>query len=281
MKEKGFTLIELLAVIVILAIIALIAVPIVLNIIEDARKESDERSVELYASAVKNGIAAHQLNGGIVPPGTYELLENGKELKRIDGTETFKVDYDGDVVCTTTQIYADGNIYLEGCTVNGGEEMPPYGTKQGETSDEESGDDAPTQVYKPQYYSWSSGSINGALPTGATLKASDLGKTNYLAFDVELDEENNQKVTAAYACFTINGTEYCLKGGDEGAAYATNQAIMQEAFGESDCSFENDYSHCDADGLSATAHSNGSVSAFGGSAICAVSGDGDFECIEY
>ena len=36
--RKGFTLIELLAVIVILAIIALIAVPIVLGIIDDAKK---------------------------------------------------------------------------------------------------------------------------------------------------------------------------------------------------------------------------------------------------
>ena len=47
MKNKGFTLIELLAVIVILAIIALIAVPIILNIIDDARKEGNKRSIEL------------------------------------------------------------------------------------------------------------------------------------------------------------------------------------------------------------------------------------------
>ena len=40
--KKGFTLIELLAVIVILAIIALIATPIVLNIVENAQRGSDE-----------------------------------------------------------------------------------------------------------------------------------------------------------------------------------------------------------------------------------------------
>ena len=44
MHKKGFTLIELLAVIVILAIIALIATPIVLNIINDAKEESELRS---------------------------------------------------------------------------------------------------------------------------------------------------------------------------------------------------------------------------------------------
>ena len=39
-KNKGFTLVELLAVIVILAIIALIAVPVIMNIIDRARKSA-------------------------------------------------------------------------------------------------------------------------------------------------------------------------------------------------------------------------------------------------
>lgn len=37
MKKNGFTLIELLAVIVILAIIALISVPLILNVIDEAK----------------------------------------------------------------------------------------------------------------------------------------------------------------------------------------------------------------------------------------------------
>ena len=44
MKNKGFTLIELLAVIVILAIIALITVPVVINIINNAKKGAAEDS---------------------------------------------------------------------------------------------------------------------------------------------------------------------------------------------------------------------------------------------
>jgi len=40
MKKKGFTLIELLAVIIILAVVSLIATPIVLNVINDARKSA-------------------------------------------------------------------------------------------------------------------------------------------------------------------------------------------------------------------------------------------------
>lgn len=53
MKNKGFTLIELLAVIVILAIIALIATPIILGIIDDARKSSQVRSAQYVVEAVQ------------------------------------------------------------------------------------------------------------------------------------------------------------------------------------------------------------------------------------
>ncbi len=52
-NQKGFTLIELLAVIVILAIIALIATPIVLNIINKARKSAAADSVYGVMEALK------------------------------------------------------------------------------------------------------------------------------------------------------------------------------------------------------------------------------------
>ena len=113
--KKGFTLIELLAVIVILAIIALIATPIILGIINDAREKANERSVELYASAVKNGIAAYQLTGLTAPKSFSDLT----------------IEYDGDVVCLTQELYEDGTFYLEGCKVNGSEKEYSYGTKQG------------------------------------------------------------------------------------------------------------------------------------------------------
>ena len=96
MRKNGFTLIELLAVIVILAIIALIATPIILGIINDAREESNERSVELYASAVRNGIAAHQLRGTSAPKSFSDLT----------------IQYDGDVKCSVQELYEDGSFYL-------------------------------------------------------------------------------------------------------------------------------------------------------------------------
>lgn len=65
--KKGFTLIELLAVIVILAIIALIATPVILNIIEDSRESSYQRSIEIYLKAVQNAIMEKNMQSHFNP----------------------------------------------------------------------------------------------------------------------------------------------------------------------------------------------------------------------
>ena len=58
MKAKnGFTLIELLAVIVILAVIALIATPMIMGVIDEARKGAARSSAYAYIHAVENEIA--------------------------------------------------------------------------------------------------------------------------------------------------------------------------------------------------------------------------------
>lgn len=57
MNKKGFTLVELLAVIVILAIIALIATPIILGVIDDARKGAAKSSALGFVDAVEKSIA--------------------------------------------------------------------------------------------------------------------------------------------------------------------------------------------------------------------------------
>ena len=120
MKNKGFTLIELLAVFVILAIIALIAVPIVMNIVENSIVESRERSVELYASAIKNAVARKSLTSNSSLNGEFTSSEDRKILtSKLLGT-TLNVEYDGDkVICSRVSIYEDGKIYLAGCSVNG------------------------------------------------------------------------------------------------------------------------------------------------------------------
>ena len=113
MKEKGFTLIELLAVIVILAIIALIATPIILGIIKDTKKEADERSVEMYVSALKNAIVQQQLDGSKPIIGTFST-DNGKDIL-LNGEPVFTVDYDGpEITIDRIDIYEDGSVYIQG-----------------------------------------------------------------------------------------------------------------------------------------------------------------------
>jgi len=90
--KKGFTLIELLAVIVILAIILLITMPVVLNVINEARKGAFEASARGLVKAAENEYMKNALSGTseivtytfedsvqTVEPGTYpDLSFSGK-----------------------------------------------------------------------------------------------------------------------------------------------------------------------------------------------------------
>ena len=93
----GFTLIELLAVIVILAIISLIAVPIVINIINDSKKSSDEQAVELYLDTVEKTITKKQLNDPNFNPDKCEIKDNGdlKCYKNNELIDTLQVEMKG------------------------------------------------------------------------------------------------------------------------------------------------------------------------------------------
>ena len=104
MKSKGFTLMELLAVIVILAIIALIAVPIVLTIIRDSNKETNKRSVDMYAKAVENAITQYQMKENKTPT-TKKDIEDYIQLD--------KKNIDCDV-----NLNKDGSIYIYNCKKN-------------------------------------------------------------------------------------------------------------------------------------------------------------------
>jgi len=232
--KKGFTLIELLAVIVILAIIALIATPIILGIINDARRESNERSAELYASAVRNAIASYQLTHPNAPTKFSDL----------------DIQYDGEVECAKEELYADGSFYITDCTVNDVEVEYTYGKKQY------------VQVYKPQYYLFEISFFGTVGETAAPSNPSSVpptGEIRYLGYDV-----TDGKITAAYACFTRNETEYCLKGYDI-EAYEINVNIIKDAYSavvDTDSCFFGDNNNSCVDGERADAHSNGVVAAF-------------------
>ena len=90
-KKKGFTLVELLAVIVILVIIALIATPIILNVINDAKKEAAKDSFYGYMDAIEKAIIVNDIDEeeGFPTPdsnGCYNLKELNEKVN-IKGTK--------------------------------------------------------------------------------------------------------------------------------------------------------------------------------------------------
>ena len=117
MSNKAFTLIELLAVIVILAIIALIAVPIVVNIIDDSKKSSNEESIKMYGKAIENAAGNYFLKH---PNSKTVTVQNLKDENLIN--------YDGSQVeCKIEKIYKSGKVYLKDCTVGGTKVDYTYG----------------------------------------------------------------------------------------------------------------------------------------------------------
>ena len=104
--KKGFTLIELLAVIVILAVIALIATPLIINVIDEARKGAAEDSMNHYIDAVELSLVraevTSQENGNSSIDGLYETKDGNLYL---DGNKKFDVEIKGTVPADGSEIY--------------------------------------------------------------------------------------------------------------------------------------------------------------------------------
>ena len=123
-NKKGFTLVELLAVIVILAIIALIATPIILNVIDSARKNAAINSAYGYMEAIEKSVVLSGFSGddaaspkmATIENGTYTISDNGKTITSSkEGATPIKVNFKGDAPDNNGTItYDEGKV--SGCT---------------------------------------------------------------------------------------------------------------------------------------------------------------------
>lgn len=116
-SNKGFTLIELLAVIVILAIIALIATPIILGVIDTAKKGAAESSALGYIDAVEKQVMINEVEGV-----TADKFNLASELKyTVANLTTKKVAVKGEKPVDTNNVVlgTDGLVKYAELTVNG------------------------------------------------------------------------------------------------------------------------------------------------------------------
>lgn len=106
-KNNGFTLIELLAVIIILAVIALIATPIVLNVVDGAKKSAAESSVRGYVDAIQMARYDYMFaNAGSEPTAEeFQAMVTNVKVKGEKPTD-----------CTVT--LDDGVVVASGCNVS-------------------------------------------------------------------------------------------------------------------------------------------------------------------
>ena len=178
MKNRGFTLIELLAVIVILAIIALIAVPIVLGIINDSKKESINRSIELYLDHVQKMIAKEQMKDPTFNPSKCEINEGNLTC---DG-KTIQIEMKG-------KTPTEGEIYFNSGKVNRVENIKYDGLFY-QMSNGTISNGTTEKVSGPTYATL----VSDAAPTGVsygdkyTYKVNDSDTFNFYVLSVEGDK---------------------------------------------------------------------------------------------
>ena len=114
-KNKGFTLVELLAVIVILALIALIATPIILNVINDAKKQAAKDSAYGYMDAVEKYIVSSELEDESIPDGTYRVEDLNKKISVKGSTP------DNGTIKIESKTVKSYDIGIDGYAVSNGE----------------------------------------------------------------------------------------------------------------------------------------------------------------
>ena len=188
------------------------------------------------------------------------------------------IEYKGNKVeCETTEINADGTIYLDKCKIDNKEVDYTYGTKENKS----------TTVYR-----WSTDSIS----IGDTINPNDtkkfttdpttLGKRYYLKHVIDKDNQ----VTESYACDVFNNKETCVRGGNpDYYGYAANESeytgnvlilkgLQNEGLG---CYFRENNSYCRDGSGRLNAYSSGIVASGDVGGDCNVYVVGNSDCLSF
>ena len=189
-RNKGFTLVELLAVIVILALIALIATPIILNVINDAKKQAAKDSAYGYMDAVEKYIVSSELEDKSIQDGTYRVEELNKKISVKGSTPD-----NGNIEIKNSSVKSY-DIGIDGYEVNNGEVKKVSTTKSFKNG---------TAVYYNP--------VSREKCTGYTEANSTTGKNSgCMKWYVFNDKEGNATVNVILDHNTTAGVEYNSTG---------------------------------------------------------------------
>ena len=234
MNKKGFTLIELLAVIVILAIIALITAPIILGVIENARKDSAKDKAWGTINAVELAYTQDQIKDSsyqIGDPVTFndkkasvgttevkasgELPESGTVTIRNDGSiiaQNLKFD---SYTCSTVKSETDNTIDPNNMVcVKGDFQVIANGVVYRYTKDK-------TYAFYHECFKTIKRDIKGI---NVTTDYSTLGKNYFLKHTIK-----DGNIISSDVCFIKDGQMYCLN------PYQSMKLKLFEIFGERNC----------------------------------------------
>ncbi len=121
-RKKGFTLIELLAVIIILAVIALIAVPLVMSVINDAKKGAAVNSAYGFINALENSIGTSMIEDSNADYRSGNVTISGGKYY-FNGTSELPISYKGTApsslsLVVSNGVVVDGKLILDGYTMS-------------------------------------------------------------------------------------------------------------------------------------------------------------------
>ena len=302
-RKNGFTLIELLAVIVILAIIALIATPIVLNMINSARKSAAKSSslgfidsIEYYAGFAGsngNGIDLGDYNSELLPTtnivctktnGTWttcaQLMAKveAKSKGKAPTDAQISLDTSGKVRNTSWLKYNDyycvynGSDIAEDCT------KTTPANAQVATDSSSNTPSVPTINTCPGckfMHTTSKLTIGESEATGAVNNYTELNENNFLG----VITDGNNVIQRAFACGIENGTPFCFEGKDT-TKFASNIETVNRVFPNCNASSSVSYVNCNGSPLTVDVSDNGTVYVTG-DGYCYVNYEGKACCYRH
>ena len=283
MKENknAFTLIELLAIIVILAIIAVITVPIILNIIDNARKGAATNSAYGFKDAVNKWYVDElSTNHNFTLKSEYTVLDgeiidanNKSVLIPASGTKPSS----GYLNYTNTE--------LKGGCLTVGDYKVTF-KNDGSVDKTEKGTCTPRIATCPGCkYIFIHDYLEIGVTTMESLNTTDdyteltSGENSPQRFLGLLEDENTGKIGRAFACGIENGKPFCIEGYDQTKwTDGTTAKILNTVYPSCNASVPDDYASCYGSTVGAGAYDYGDAFVDDDDGYCIVYGAGAVGC---